>query len=37
MAGQEEKPLTSIQNQYDPKCYLCPGNSKELMRPKTPL
>lgn len=26
--GQEEKPLTSIQNQYDPKCYLCPGNSR---------
>lgn len=26
--GQEEKPLISIQNQYDPNCYLCPGNSR---------
>ena len=26
--GQQEKPLASVQNQYDPKCYLCPGNSR---------
>ncbi|KMQ65378.1 galactose-1-phosphate uridylyltransferase [Chryseobacterium angstadtii] len=24
--GQQEEPLTSVQNQYDPECYLCPGN-----------
>ncbi|MDQ1855098.1 UDP-glucose--hexose-1-phosphate uridylyltransferase [Chryseobacterium sp. WLY505] len=26
--GQQEKPLISVQNQYDPNCYLCPGNSR---------
>ncbi|MDR4952593.1 UDP-glucose--hexose-1-phosphate uridylyltransferase [Chryseobacterium sp. ES2] len=26
--GQQEEPLISAQNQYDPKCYLCPGNSR---------
>lgn len=26
--GQQEEPLTGVQNQYDPKCYLCPGNSR---------
>lgn len=24
--GQQEKPLTIVQDEYDPKCYLCPGN-----------
>jgi len=26
--GQQEEPLPGVQNQYDPGCYLCPGNSR---------